>query len=63
MCRLSPPRRLDEVVALYLPFIFPRCVVCLEQRNNDMLLVDRVVVVRGHELIGDWPVAARGCIV
>ena len=26
-------------------------------------MVDRVVVVRGHELIGDWPVAARGCIV
>ena len=26
-------------------------------------MVDRLVVVRGHELIGDWPVAARGCIV
>ena len=26
-------------------------------------MVDRLVVVRGHELLGDWPVAARGCIV
>jgi D-serine deaminase-like pyridoxal phosphate-dependent protein len=26
-------------------------------------MVDRLVVVRGHELIGDWPVAARGRIV
>lgn len=25
-------------------------------------MVDRLVVVRGDELIGDWPVAARGCI-